>query len=66
MRDLHMLEGRKKHVDSIEDAHVLVTKNYPTATREGSVGAWSWHVGQELVAEAWVHQRNGWWVRVKS
>ncbi len=66
MRDLHTISGRKTHVESIEDAHNLVISEYPNATKEGSIGAWSWHVDNELVAEAWLHRSNGWWIRIKT
>ena len=65
MRDLHQLSGTKEHVEFIENAHELVIGSYPEATREGSVGSWSWHVMEELVAEAWLHRLSGWWVRIK-
>lgn len=66
MRDTGMTKGPKRYYDDLEAAHQDVVKAYPGVLREGSVGAWSWAVGGEIVAEAWLHAtRPGWWVRIK-
>lgn len=67
MRDAHFVSGTKKYYDDLEVAIQDVKKVYPTATREGSVGCWSWQVDGDFVAEAWVHHtKPGWWVRIKK
>ncbi len=72
MRDTGFLKGRKTYYEDFEDAHRAVTALHPTATRQGSVGSWSWAVGDydnpdNLVAEAWLHAtRPGWWLRIKK
>lgn len=67
MRDVHGLTGPKRYYEELEEAIEVVRRVYPAARREGSVGAWHWAVGDELVAEAWVHAtRPGWWLRVKK
>lgn len=71
MRDVHLVEGgKRRYYDDLEQTIVDVAKKYPTATRQGSVGAWSWTVKvdgvEEFVAEAWIHPtKPGWWVRIK-
>ncbi len=72
MRDVHSIAGKKVYVEDLEDAIERVRALYPTATRQGSVGAWSWAVGdyidpENIVAEAWLHAtRPGWWLRIKK
>ncbi len=68
MRDAGLTVGPKRYleVESVDDMTKLVKENYPKALREGSVGAWSWAVGDEIVAEAWMHAtKAGWWLRIK-
>jgi len=66
MRDLHRLQGKPIVVSDIEEAHAMVIERYPTAKKQGSVGSWSWYVGVDIVAEAWIRQRaDGWWLRLK-
>lgn len=67
MRDVHSVEGKKVYYDDLDVALEGIRKIYPTATKQGSVGAWSWSVGDMIVAEAWLHRdRPGWWVRIKK
>jgi hypothetical protein len=70
--DIHRLAETKRRVKSIEDAHVRVRAVYPDAALHGSVGSYHWQSGPgtdryagELVAEAWMHRREGWWLRIK-
>lgn len=70
MRDLKIVPGTKRYVESIEEANEKVRALYPKATREGSLGAWHWAIKdgekEEQVAEAWLHAtRPGWWLRIK-
>lgn len=66
MRDAHLLVGPKLYYAELDDAHTAVLKSYPSAKREGSIGAWCWMVGDTIVAEAWIHAtRPGWWLRIK-
>ena len=66
MRDVKLTTGPKRYCADLEDAIAAIVVIYPAARREGSVGAWSWAVGDKIVAEAWLHAtRPGWWVRVK-
>jgi hypothetical protein len=67
MRDIHSLPGPKNYFETFEDAITEIARVYPVTRREGSVGAWHWTVGDEIVAEAWIHPRKpGWWVRIKK
>lgn len=67
MRDAHLTTGKKRYVEDLDDAIALLKRLYPTARREGSIGAWSWAVGDDIVAEAWVHPtKPGWWLRIKE
>jgi hypothetical protein len=67
MRDVHGVTGKKQYVEHLEEGIEIVRKVYPTARKEGSIGAWHWAVGDVIVAEAWLHARKpGWWVRVKA
>ncbi len=67
--DLHLLTENRLYVDtdSREELVRLVRLHYPTACAEGACGSFSFCVGSELVAEAWMHPtKRGWWLRVKS
>ena len=66
MRDANLVKrGVKRYYDDLEDAIKSIAARFPGARREGSVGAWSWTVGDVFVAEAWLHAtKPGWWVRV--
>lgn len=67
MRDAKLTTGPKRYYEDLEAAFPVVSKLYPSARREGSIGAWSWSIGDEIVAEAWLHAtRPGWWVRIKK
>jgi len=65
MRDSHILPGKKIKV-SDENLLLLVRKNYPKAIMEGSLGAYSFYQNNVLVAEAYAHKNNGWWLRIKK
>ena len=64
MRDLNQVQGPKQKVEWIEDALKLVRERYPTATKEGSLGSYSFWVGKDLVGEAWIRSKWGWWLRI--
>lgn len=65
MREMCNLKTKRLYIETIEEAHLLVVQSYPNAIRHGSVGSWSWHVGDNIVAEAWVHPRKaGWWFKL--
>ena len=65
MRDVHLCSGPKQKVANIETARLLVRAVYPTATNQGSMCAWSWVVGDRVVAEAWMHaDSRNWWLRI--
>lgn len=67
MRDIKQLEGEKIYVESMEDMIAEVRKVFPAAHREGSVAAYHFAVGEEVVAEAWIHRtKPGWWLRLKK
>ena len=66
MRDANLTTGPKQYYDDLDDAVAVVAAAYPGARREGSVGAWSWAIAGEVVAEAWLHATKPvWWVRVR-
>ena len=65
MRDVNLTVGFKRYYDDLDDAISLIKVKFPRARREGSIGAWSWSIGDVVVAEAWLHAtRPGWWVRI--
>ena len=67
MRDIHQLEGNKRYVVNADDLLFEVRKQYPHATKEGSVGSWSFYDQKQLIAEAWLHRtKTGWWLRIKN
>lgn len=73
MRDHHHIKsGKKKYAEDFDEIIAAVKAIYPTATREGSTGGWSWTIGNpfdenaEIVAESWIHAvKSGWWYRIK-
>lgn len=66
MRDARLISGPKTYYEDLERAWEVVQKLYPAARKQGSIGAWSWSIGDEIVAEAWLHAvKPGWWVRIK-
>ncbi len=70
MRDTGTISGPKRYYSDLEDAIIAVRAVYPTATRQGSVGAWSWRLNEYsddelIVAEAWLHSfKPGWWLKI--
>lgn len=67
MRDVKQLSGPKRYYADLDVAARQILAAHPGARAHGSVGAWHWAVGDEVVAEAWLHAtRPGWWVRVRS
>lgn len=65
--DVKHLEGKKFCVDNVYLVQA-VRQRYPTAVAEGSCGSYSFTVGAEIVAEAWMHstRRGQWWLRIKD
>lgn len=66
MRDLNSFPGKKIRVDSIEQALEKVRETYPDATKEGSIGAYSFSKDGETIAEMWLARKEGWWLRIKK
>ena len=67
MRDLHTFSGPRVYVETVEEALEKVRAVFPTATKEGSLGAWCFSAEGKVVAEMWMHRtRPGWWVRIKN
>jgi hypothetical protein len=66
MRDLHILRGPKRRVADVDEALRLVREQYPSALREGCVGAWGFYLDVEstvMVAEMWLtRDQQGWWL----
>lgn len=67
MRESFNLKGFRKKADTIAQADELVKAHYPLwdGTREGSLGHWTWYLENTIIAEAWLHQKSGWWLRMK-
>jgi len=71
MREVYHLKGKRRDVSHIEDALRLVRQHYPSAMKQGSLGAWSFYLPpwkhDNIVAEAWVKSRGpGWWLVIKD
>ena len=64
-RDGHFLSSKKIHVF---DGELLskIREIYPLATQEGSTGSYSFFLNGEVVGEAWLHRKSGWWLRIKE
>lgn len=59
-------DGQRGTTHRVTDAslHQTMLEAYPDALIEGSVGSWSATVDGVVVAEAWMHKRSGWWLRL--
>lgn len=67
--DIHSLPDKRRYVDARSERELIniVRDRYPDAMASGACGTWAFHVGSELVAEAWIHPRKpGWWLRIKA
>ena len=68
MRDAHLVvSGTACYVGDVDRSELIsrVRKLYPKAMMEGSCGAWSFTVGDKIVAEAWLHRtKPGWRLRI--
>lgn len=62
MRETFHLKGKKQKVQTISEADILVGES----TREGSLGHYTWFHGTDIIAEAWLHKYDGWWLRIKA
>ncbi|MHC5762586.1 hypothetical protein [Nostoc sp.] len=67
MRESFNFKGFKRKVDTIAEADQLVLSYHPSwkGIREGSLGHWTWYLVDEIIAEAWLHQKFGWWLKIK-
>jgi hypothetical protein len=64
MRDAKLVQGKKRYFEDLEEFHRELMSIYGSLNRQGSVGAWSWSLGEVVVAEAWIHAtKPGWWCR---
>lgn len=65
MPEEYAMPGRIFDVDDpTSDGLRIVQATYPDATREGSVGHWSYSQDGWVVGEAWMKRRGGWRLRV--
>lgn len=64
-RDNHFLFSKRVHVSG-EELLSKVREVYPNAMQEGSVGSYIFLLGDEIVGEAWLHRKSGWWLRIKE
>ena len=60
MREVHGLPGPKRRVEA-DGLVPAILAAYPQAHVEGSPGALHAAVEGEMVAEAWVSRKLGWW-----
>ena len=67
MFESYNFKGRKISVANIEEAVKIVQETYPNVVWEGSAGHWTWFtesVDGLIVAEAWLQQKEGWWLKI--
>jgi len=77
MRETFNIQGPKRKFTTFGAANEQVRLKSPKATCDGSVCHWSWVVKEKtpggvvdpgghgyIVAEAWPHRKEGWWLRM--